>query len=158
MRKFSIVLKCLCTIALFALSGSILAQNTAGLDTATGQSNDEVTETIGALAPAMTVDEIALELSNPVTALSSVATDIQYRTFQGSLPGADDKTSYIYLFKPSFPIPLSIDSVNRAIYLYDELCIQAQEIDDEATHRMLPAESIATQAPIPEPFPKNRFG
>ena len=53
MRKFSIVLKCLCTSALFTLSGSILAQNTAGLDTATGQSNDEVTETIGALAPAI---------------------------------------------------------------------------------------------------------
>ena len=57
----------------------------------------------------------------------------------------------------SFPIPLGIDSVNRAINLYDELCIQAQEIDDEATHRMLPAKSIATQAPIPEPFPENRF-
>ena len=56
------------------------------------------------------------------------------------------------------PIPLGIDSVNRAINLYDELCIQAQEIDDEATHRILPAKSIATQAPIPEPFPKNRFG
>ena len=69
-----------------------------------------------------------------------------------------DAQACTFEFLLSFPIPLGIDSVNRAINLYDELCIKAKEIDDEATHRMLPAKSIATQAPIPEPFPKNRVG
>ena len=69
-----------------------------------------------------------------------------------------DTQACAFEFLLSFPIPLGIDSVNRAINLYDELCIKAQEIDDEATRRMLPAEAIATQAPIPEPFPKYRFG
>ena len=54
----------------------------------------------------MSVDEIAKELSNPVTALATVNFDLELRGYQGSLPGADDQSTYIYKFQPSFPIPL----------------------------------------------------
>ena len=86
----------MCISVLFALSASVLAQDTASPDDDTGIFDLK-----------MSVDEIAKELSNPVTALRSIAIDTQYRTFQGSLPGAADKTSWIYLFTPSYPIPLS---------------------------------------------------
>jgi hypothetical protein len=92
---------------LFGLSASIMAQNKAGLDAAAGQSSEDTGETTGASDWKMSTDEIAKELSNPVTALRSIAADFEFRTFQGSLPGADDKSSWIYLFTPSFPIPLS---------------------------------------------------
>lgn len=55
----------------------------------------------------MSVDEIAKQLSNPVTALASFSTDIEYRTYQGSLPEAGDQTHFLFEFKPSIPIPLS---------------------------------------------------
>lgn len=55
---------------------------------------------------AYTVDEIAKELSNPVTALASIKTDFEYRTYQGDLPGANDQSNMVFLIKPSVPIPL----------------------------------------------------
>ena len=54
----------------------------------------------------LTVDEIAKELSNPVTALAGFSNDFQYRTYQGSLPGADDQTGWRYELEVSIPIPL----------------------------------------------------
>jgi len=57
--------------------------------------------------PAISVDEIALELSNPVTALRSLAWDMEYRTYQGDLPGANDQTGFINVFTTSWPIKLS---------------------------------------------------
>jgi hypothetical protein len=54
----------------------------------------------------MSVDEIAKELSNPVTALATFDFDLEFRGYQGSLPDADDQSTYIYKFRPSFPIPL----------------------------------------------------
>ncbi len=57
--------------------------------------------------PAITVDEIALELSNPVTALRSLANHIKYRTFQGYFPGSDDQSSLGYVLTPSWPFKLS---------------------------------------------------
>jgi hypothetical protein len=53
-----------------------------------------------------TVDELAKELSNPVTALASIKSDFEYRTYQGSLPGAGDQSNMLFLVKPSVPIPL----------------------------------------------------
>jgi len=52
------------------------------------------------------LDEIALELSNPVTALSSAASDFEYRLYQGSLADAADESAFIYTLRPSIPIPL----------------------------------------------------
>jgi len=55
---------------------------------------------------AISVDEIALELNNPVTGLRSLAFDIEYRTYQGDLPGANDQSSWRYVFTPSWPFKL----------------------------------------------------
>ena len=68
------------------------------------QVSDESEEPAG---PAITVDQIALELSNPVTGLRSVAIDIEYRTYQGDLPGANDQSGYRTVIAPSWPIELS---------------------------------------------------
>lgn len=54
----------------------------------------------------MSIDEIALELSNPVTALATFEFNMEFRGYQGSLPAADDQSTYIYNFRPSLPIPL----------------------------------------------------
>jgi len=67
---------------------------------------DESGEDGGATEPAMSIDEIAKELYNPVTALRSLGNDLEYRQYQGSLPGSDDWTAWIYQFKPSIPIQL----------------------------------------------------
>ncbi len=55
----------------------------------------------------LSLDEIAKELSNPVTALASLNNDFEYRIYQGSLPAADDDSAFIYTLRPSIPIPLS---------------------------------------------------
>lgn len=52
------------------------------------------------------LDEIAKELSNPVTALASIRTDMEYRTYQGDLPAAGDQSNTVFVIKPSLPIPL----------------------------------------------------
>jgi len=56
---------------------------------------------------ATSMDEIALELSNPVTRLRSFAVDYEYRAYQGSLPDADSQNSYRVVFTPSWPIRLN---------------------------------------------------
>jgi len=55
----------------------------------------------------ISVNEIALELSNPVTALRSLAIDIEYRTYQGDLPESDDQSASRFVFTPSWPFKLS---------------------------------------------------
>lgn len=53
-----------------------------------------------------TAEEIAAELRNPVTPMASMVTKWEYRTYEGTLPGADDQTGTSMLFQPAFPIPL----------------------------------------------------
>ena len=65
--------------------------------------SDEVSETA---ARTMSVDEIALELSNPVTALRSLTWDIEGTSLQGSLPDADEKSALKNLFTFSWPFKL----------------------------------------------------
>ena len=55
----------------------------------------------GAAQPS--AEEIAAELANPNTPLSSLNLQIQYRTFEGNLPNAGDQDSTTLLFRPSFP-------------------------------------------------------
>jgi hypothetical protein len=89
-------------------NGVLLAQNTASTDPASRDSLDEPVGVSGRTPAAeMSADEIARELSNPVTALASVYLDFEYRTFAGSLPGSSDKISKVYRLVPSVPIPLS---------------------------------------------------
>jgi len=51
-------------------------------------------------------EEIAAELRNPATPMSTMVTKWEYRTYDGSLPGADDQSGASMLFQPAFPIPL----------------------------------------------------
>ena len=51
-------------------------------------------------------EEIAAELRNPATPMATMTTKWEYRTYEGTLPGADDQTGTSMLFQPSFPIPL----------------------------------------------------
>lgn len=53
-----------------------------------------------------TAEEIAAELRNPATPTASMNTKWEYRTYDGSLLGADDQTGTSVLFQPAFPIPL----------------------------------------------------
>jgi len=54
----------------------------------------------------LSLDEIALELSNPVSKLFSIRNEFEYRLYQGSLPAASDESAFIYNFQASTPIPL----------------------------------------------------
>jgi hypothetical protein len=54
----------------------------------------------------LSLDAIALEISNPATSLASFDIDVEYRSFQGDLAGADNQSTFIYNFQPSLPIPL----------------------------------------------------
>jgi hypothetical protein len=51
-------------------------------------------------------DEVARELANPATLLPRIENTLEYRTYQGSLPGASDGNSWIYEFTPVYPITL----------------------------------------------------
>jgi len=73
-----------------------------GLAAATVDMDEDDTTT----PPVMSGDEIAKELSNPVTALRSIGNEIEFRNFQGSLAGSDDQSELVYRFSPSFPLQL----------------------------------------------------
>jgi len=51
-------------------------------------------------------EEIAAELANPNTPMATLNLKLQYRTFEGTLPGADNQSSSTLFFQPSFPFPL----------------------------------------------------
>jgi hypothetical protein len=55
----------------------------------------------GAAKPS--AEEIAAELANPNAPLASLTLKLQFRTFEGELPGADDQQGGTLLFQPSFP-------------------------------------------------------
>jgi len=56
---------------------------------------------------AKSVDEIALELVNPVSSLFSVSNRFDFWSFQGSLPGAGDQRKGSWEIEPAFPFVLS---------------------------------------------------
>ena len=56
--------------------------------------------------PAKSADEIAKELSNPAGSLASLNLSLQYQTFKGDLPGADDQDSWSMIFQPGLPFPV----------------------------------------------------
>ncbi len=53
------------------------------------------------------INEVARELSHPMTSLRSYGIEVTYSTFSGSLPEADDQRETILRFRPTFPIQLS---------------------------------------------------
>ncbi len=52
-----------------------------------------------------TTDELARELANPNTPLTSLKFKNQFRTYKGDLPGASEQNSYIMLFQSTLPFP-----------------------------------------------------
>ena len=64
-------------------------------------------ESVKPVSSALSVDEIALELSSPAPRLGGIAVDMEYTTFQGSLPEADDQTAFRSVITGSWPIRLS---------------------------------------------------
>jgi len=86
---------------------SLLAQNDVPQDTVDADTavDDSMDTRVAGKTP-MSLDEVARELSNPVTHLKSLAIEFDYRSYKGSLPEADDGISSAILFKPSYPIQL----------------------------------------------------
>lgn len=52
-----------------------------------------------------TTDELAKELANPNTPLTSLKFKNQFRIYIGDLPGAEDQNSYVMLFQSTLPFP-----------------------------------------------------
>ena len=48
-------------------------------------------------------DELAREMRNPLAAFISLAYRLEYRAYQGSMPGADDHDNLIHVFQPVYP-------------------------------------------------------
>ena len=63
--------------------------------------------TTTAVAEQRSVEEIAADLANPNTPLASLNFKLQFRTYEGDLPGAHEQESTTLLFQPSFPFPLA---------------------------------------------------
>jgi hypothetical protein len=53
------------------------------------------------------VDELALELMNPVGDLASLSNRIEYTSYQGDLPAAGSQDKWYYTLTPTLPIGLS---------------------------------------------------
>lgn len=96
---------------------------TSGTKTEIRMSNDDATGTIqanpeaagnsgGAAAPS--ASEIAAQLANPSSPLAALNFNLQFRSFKGDLPGADDESSTSLLFQPQFPFVL--ESGNQVIF------------------------------------------
>ena len=51
-------------------------------------------------------EEIAKKLANPNTSLATLTTKLQFRSFEGTLPGANDQSSTTLLFQPGLPFLL----------------------------------------------------
>ncbi len=60
---------------------------------------------VGAVAQEKSAEEIAQELSNPTSALAGLGSNLDFRAFDGNLPGAGNQNSFTYLFQPSLPFP-----------------------------------------------------
>ena len=59
-------------------------------------------------------EELAKELANPNTPLASIKNKVQYRSYEGGLPNADDQDSTTLLFQPTLPFPFES---GRTLYL-----------------------------------------
>ncbi|MCP3880943.1 MAG: hypothetical protein GY701_21485 [Sulfitobacter sp.] len=64
---------------------------------------------------AKSADEIAKELANPAGSLASLNFNLQYQTFKGDLPDADDQDSWSLIFQPTLPFPVG-DQGRRVIF------------------------------------------
>lgn len=100
MRVFSTYINKLCLLILLAMPGLAFADEDVEQDAV-----KDVVETDNRVG--LSLDEIAVQLFNPVSLLPVIKNDFEYRLYQGSLADASDTSAWIYKFQPSFPIPLS---------------------------------------------------
>jgi hypothetical protein len=63
---------------------------------------------------AASASEIAAQLANPSSPLAALNFNLQFRSFKGDLPGANDESSTSLLFQPQFPFALK--SGNQVIF------------------------------------------
>jgi len=59
----------------------------------------------GAAEPS--AEEMAQKLANPTNPIMTIGNNFEYVTFQGDLPGAEEESSFRYLFQTVFPFKLS---------------------------------------------------
>lgn len=58
-------------------------------------------------------DDLARELNNPNAPLAKLTIEFTTTTFEGSIPGANNESANIILFKPVFPFPLTNDGTQN---------------------------------------------
>ena len=96
----------LITICVFStLSVTALAQE--------GQAEEsiELSTTPVMKQAAQSVDDIAMQLSDPNSVLGTLNFNLDYITFKGDLPGASDQSATRLTFQPVFPYPIN-DTTN----------------------------------------------
>jgi hypothetical protein len=60
-------------------------------------------------------DQVAKELSNPAGSLASLFFSLEYYTYKGDLPDADDQDGFTFAFQPVLPFPVG-DKGRRIIF------------------------------------------
>jgi hypothetical protein len=91
-----------------ARQGADLTASDAGQDVAVPLTDAGQADAVPLAADlkARSADEIARDLANPNSSLANLTLKLQYRTFDGNLPGAGDQDSTTALFQPVFPFSL----------------------------------------------------
>jgi hypothetical protein len=98
MRLFSCVLTYLSMVLVLALpitSQAVDSKENAASDTSTPVETGSGSQ--------KSVDEIAREMTNPLAVFTYLDWNIEYRTYQGSLPGTGDQSSWAHIFRPVIP-------------------------------------------------------
>ena len=71
---------------------------------------------------AISSDDLARDLNNPNAPLAKLTIEYTRTTFEGDIPGADDESADLVLFKPVFPFPLNDDGTRnlfvRPVFAY----------------------------------------
>ncbi len=92
----------------YAVHATIMAQNSSSQGSADTEAAAAMSD-VAADQPGSTVslDEVAIQLINPISSVFRVENDFNYYSYDGSLPGAGDQGNWNILIKPHFPISLS---------------------------------------------------
>ena len=98
MRSFSCVVIYLCGVLVLALPTTIQA-----LDSEANAEPDKATAVKTGSGSPKSVDQIAREMTNPLAAFTYLDWHTEYRTYQGSMPGAADQTQWGFIFQPVIP-------------------------------------------------------
>ncbi|MGB5706218.1 MAG: hypothetical protein WBM41_05260 [Arenicellales bacterium] len=90
----------------------------------------------GAAKPS--AEEIAAKLANPNSPMASMTFKVQYRTFQGNLPNANDQDSTTILFQPAFPF---VTETGASVFFRPALPILIDQPAFNATNQDFDTES-----------------